>query len=187
MQDDKVNTPQAEENSATNPSTQATEKQDVPYSRFQNVIGERNELRGKIEERDLRISKMEAEKETARQEVLKKNQEFETLYNETQVLNKSLMDENTAYKQREADERKRLMDKVPEDEVKFTNGMDNNVLAEYLDKKQSNINANKTDSSRAGATAKGEWGGYGNATEWAQNDPDGFTAHLEKNVKGYIK
>ena len=48
-------------------------------------------------------------------------------------------------------------------------------------------NSNKTNSARAGETAKGEFGGYGSATEWATKDPTSFTNHLEKNVEGYIK
>ena len=36
------------------------------------------------------------------------------------------------------------------------------------------VNANKLDSSRAGTTAKGEFGGYSSAAEWAAKDPKGY-------------
>ena len=60
-------------------------------------------------------------------------------------------------------------------------------MRKYINKTQSNANAGKTDPSRAGNTAVGEFGGFSNTSEWAQKDPDGFTKHLENNVKGYIK
>ena len=65
--------------------------------------------------------------------------------------------------------------------------MNNAVKAQYIEQLQSGANAGKTDSSRAGTTAKGEMGGYSTTAEWAQKDPGGFTKHLEENVEGYIK
>ena len=35
--------------------------------------------------------------------------------------------------------------------------------------------------------AAGEFGGYTTVEEFAQKDPRGFEAHLQDNVKGYIK
>ena len=40
-----MNTPQAEVNSETNPSTQADVKNDVPYDRFQEVNGQKNQFK----------------------------------------------------------------------------------------------------------------------------------------------
>ena len=37
-----------------------------------------------------------------------------------------------------------------------------------------NANAGKTDSSRAGTTAKGEFGGYSSYAEWATKDPKSY-------------
>ena len=39
MAEEVKNTPQAEDNSVSNPSTQADIKNDVPYDRFQEVNG----------------------------------------------------------------------------------------------------------------------------------------------------
>ena len=47
-------------------------------------------------------------------------------------------------------------------------------MRKFINKTQSNMNAGKTDSSRAGTTAKGEFGGYGSHAEWASKDAEGY-------------
>ena len=187
MTEEQVNTPQAEENSVTNPSTQADEKNDVPYTRFQEVNGQKNQFKSENESLKAELDKVKVAQEDARQEALKKNSEFETLYNETNTLNKKLTEQISVYKANEEQERVDMMKQVSEDDVEFTSGMNNATLRKFIDKTQSNINAGKTDSSRAGTTAKGDNGGFSNTAEWAQKDPAGFTRHLEESVEGYIK
>jgi len=187
MENEVKNTPEAEVNSETNPSTQADVKNDVPYDRFQEVNGQKNQFKSENEGLKAELAKVKAAQEDARQEALKKNSEFETLYNETDTLNKKLTEQIGVYKANEEQERVDMMKEVPEDDVEFTNGMNNATLRKFINKTQSNINAGKTDSSRAGTTAKGEFGGYSNTSEWASKDPTGFTKHLEDTVEGYIK
>ena len=187
MAEKQVNTPQAEQNSETNPSTQADNKNDVPYTRFQEVNGQKNQFKSENEGLKAELEKVKAAQEDARQEALKKNSEFETLYNETEALNKKLSEEIGVFKANEEQERVDMMKQIPEDDVEFTSGMNNATLRKFINKTQSNVNAGKTDSSRAGTTAKGEMGGYGSPQEFAQKDPVGFQKHLEQNVQGYIK
>ena len=171
---EQVNTPQAEENSVTNPSTQADDKNDVPYGRFQEVNGQKNQFKSENESLKAELEKVKVAQEDARQEAFKKNSEFETLYNETDTLNKKLAEQIGVYKANEEQERADMMKQVPEDDVEFTSGMNNATLRKFINKTQSNINAGKTDSSRAGTTAKGEFGGYGSYVEWATKDPKGY-------------
>ena len=187
MAEEKTNTPQAEDNSVPNPSTQADVKNDVPYDRFQEVNGQKNQFKSENEGLKAELAKQKAAQEDARQEALKKNSEFETLYNETDAMNKKLTEQNEVFKKREQEDPERMIDKVPEEQRVFTEGMSNSVLAQYIEQGQTSANAGKTDSSRAGTTAVGDFGGVSNTTEWAQKDPVGFTKHLEANVKGYIK
>ena len=187
MADEKVNTPQAEENSVPNPSTQADDKNDVPYTRFQEVNGQKNQFKSENESLKAELAKQKAQQEDARQEALKKNSEFETLYNEADTTAKKQAEQIKAFEAKELEESDRLDAKIPEDQRVFTKGMTNAVKAQYIEQLQSNVNAGKTDSSRAGTTAKGEFGGFSNTAEWAQKDPGGFTKHLEESVEGYIK
>ena len=174
MADEQVNTPQAEENSETNPSTQA-DKNDVPYTRFQEVNGQKNQIKSENESLKAELEKVKVAQEDARQAALKKNSEFETLYNEADGLAKKQAEQIKAFEAKELEESERLDAKIPEDQRVFTKGMTNAVKAQYIEQLHSNINAGKTDSSRAGTTAKGDFGGYSSYAEWATKDPDGYT------------
>ena len=174
MTDENVNTPQAEENSVTNPSTQAAEKQDVPYGRFQEKNAQWKERGDMLEKKDARIAELEAKQEEARQKALKDAGDIETLLKETQSENAKYKDQIGVYKANEEQERADMMKQVAEDDVEFTSGMNNATLRKFINKTQSNINAGKTDSSRAGTTAKGDFGGYSSHAEWATKDPKGY-------------
>ena len=183
MADEQVNTPQAEGNSVPNPSTQAEERKDSPLHenpRFKEVIGQRNQAR---EEN----AKYQAAEKAAEEKLLQDKGEFNTILAKRDSVIETLTTDNEAYKKKELEESDRLDAKVPEDQRVFTNGMSNAVKAQFIEQLQSSANAGKTDSSRAGTTAKGEFGGYSDTATWAKNDPAGFTKHLEDTVEGYIK
>ena len=187
MADEQVNTPQAEDNSVINPSTQAEEKNDVPYGRFQEVNGQKNQFKSENESLKAELEKVKVAQEDARQEALKKNSEFETLYNEADGLSKKQAEQIKAYEKKELEESERLDAKIPEDQRVFTKGMTNAVKAQYIEQLQSSANAGKTDSSRAGTTAKGEMGGYDSWEEYAIKDPRGAEKALMNDTKGYIR
>ena len=174
MAEEQVNTPQAEQNSVPNPSTQAEDKNDVPYTRFQEVNGQKNQFKSENEGLKAELAKVKAAQEDARQEALKKNSEFETLYNEADATTKKQAEQIKAFQAKELEESERLDAKIPEEQRVFTKGMTNAVKAQYIEQLQSNVNAGKTDSSRAGVTAKGDLGGYSSYAEWATKDPKGY-------------
>ena len=180
-------TEQAEANSVTNPSTQADVKNDVPYDRFQEVNGQKNQLKSENEGLKAELAKVKVAQEDARQDALKKNSEFETLYNETDAMNKKLIEQNEVFKKREQEDRERMIDKVPEEQRVFTEGMSNSVLAQYIEQNQTSANAGKTDSSRAGTTVKGEMGGYDSWQEFAIKDPKGAEKAIAGSTANYIK
>ena len=174
MAEEVKNTQQAEENRETNPSTQAAEKQDVPYGRFQEKNTQWNE-RGKIiEQKDGHIAKLEAEKEETRQEALRKAGDIETLLKESQ--SKNVTDAETIKKQGEelGAFRTGLVDQVPEERRYITDGMSIANLQKFVSDEQTSANAGKTDSSRAGTTAKGDFNGYSSFSEWATKDPKSY-------------
>ena len=183
MTEKQIDTPQAEENRETNPSTQAGSKNDVPYDRFQEVNGQKNQFKSENESLKAELAKQKAVQEEARQEALKKNSEYETLYNEGESKWQKTEEENKAYKARELEDRERMIEKVPEEQRVFTQGMSNSVLAQYIEQNQTSANAGKTDPSRAGVTAKGDFGGYSSKMEWVTKDPEGYEK-AKKNSGG---
>ena len=187
MANEQSVTPQAEENSETNPNTQVADKNDVPYTRFQEVNGLKNQFKSENEGLKAELEKVKAAQEDARQEALKKNSEFETLYNEADELAKKQAEQIKVYEKKELEESERLDAKIPEDQRVFTSGMTNAVKAQYIEQLHSSANAGKTDSSRAGTTAKGEMGGYDSWEEYATKDPRGAEQALMSDTKGYIR
>lgn len=174
MENEVNNTPQAEVNSETNPSTQADVKNDVPYDRFQEVNGQKNQFKSENESLKAELAKQKAVQEDARQEALKKNSEFETLYNETDATAKKLAEQNKALQSDLGAFRQGLVEQLPEERRVYTEGMNMVTLQKFVADEQATVNAGKTDPSRAGNTAVGEMGGYSSHAEWATKDPKGY-------------
>ena len=178
MSEEQNNTQQAEGNSETNPSTQA-DKNDVPYGRFQEVNQAKNQFKSENEGLKAELDKLKMAQEEARQESLKKNSEFETLYNETNSLNKKLQEQNEVYKGDLNSFRDGLVNQVPEERRYVTDGMSMANLQKFVQDEQMVANSNKADSSRAGTTDKGELGGYSSWQEFAMKDPKGAEEALK--------
>ena len=179
---------QAETNSETNTSTQASEKNDnVPYSRFSEVVSERNTMKDEMKKLQNQLSSIDADRKVAREEKLKKNEEYETLVSEKNTEIEKLTGTANKWTEYEATRREVLTGKLPENRQKFASSMKLNELEEFVELESSGQSAGKTNPSRAGVTPTGEFGGYSSTSEWASKDPNGFTRHLEENVEGYIK
>ena len=187
MSEEQVNTQPAETNSETNNSTQAEVKNDVPYGRFQEVNQKMRSFESELTKEREANAKLKAQQEDARQESLKKNQEFETLYNETNSQLGKIQEQNKVLSGDLNTFRDGLVNQVPEEKRYITDNMSIANLQKFVQESQVATNAGKTDSSRAGTTAKGEMGGFSTTAEWATKDPAGFTKHLEESVEGYIK
>ena len=185
MAEEQVNTPTAEGNSETNPSTQADSQNDVPYTRFQEVNGQKNQFKSENESLKAELDKVKAAQEDARQEALKKNSEFETLYNEADSNAKKLAEQNKALQSDLGAFRQGLVEQLPEERRVYTEGMNMATLQKFVSDEQTTVNAGKTDTSRAGTTAKGEMGGYDSVEQMAARDPKQAEQWLINNVKGY--
>ena len=174
METDQQNTLPAEENSETNPNTQVADKNDVPYTRFQEKNTQWKERGDIIEKKDARIAELEAKQDEQRQEALRKAGDIDTLLQESQ--SKNVKYEETLKKQGEelGAYRQGLVDQVPEERRYVTEGMSIPNLQKFVQEEQVTVNAGKTDSSRAGTQAKGEFGGYDSKMEWVTKDSEGY-------------
>ena len=187
MSEEKVNTQPTETNSETNSSTQAVDKNDVPYGRFQEVNQAKNQFKSENEELKEQLAKLKAGQEQARQEALKKNSEFETLYNETNAQLGKFKEQNKAMQSDLNTFREGLVNQVPEEKRYITENMSIENLQKFVQDSAVTMNAGKTDTSRAGNTAKGEFGGYGSWQEFAMRDPKGAEKALQNETSNYIK
>ena len=174
MAEAQDNTPQAEENSVTNPNTQVEERNDVPYTRFQEVNGQKNQFKSENESLKAELDKVKIAQEDARQGALKKNSEFETLYNEGESKWQKTEEQNKAMQGDLNSFRDGLVNQIPEERRYITDGMSIANLQKFVQDEQVAVNANKTNSSRAGETAKGEFNGYNSKMEWVTKDPESY-------------
>ena len=174
MAEEQTNTPTAEDNSVPNPSTQADDKNDVPYTRFQEKNAQWKERGEVIDKITAENAELKAKQEDARQKALKDAGDIETLLQESQ--SKNVKYEETLKKQGEelGAFRQGLVDQVPEERRVYTEGMNMATLQKFVQDEQMTANAGKTDSSRAGTQAKGDFGGYSSYSEWATKDPKGY-------------
>ena len=183
-EENKSNTQETEGNSEINPSTQA-DKNDVPYGRFQEVNQAKNQFKSENESLKAELDKVKAAQEDARQDALKKNSEFETLYNEADSSAKKLAEQNKALQSDLGAFRQGLVEQLPEERRVYTEGMNMATLQKFVADEQTTANAGKTDSSRAGTTAKGEFGGYDSHADWASKDAEGYKqANMTPNAHG---
>ena len=170
MAEEQVNTPTAEENSETNPSTKAEERKESPLHenpRFKEVIGQRNQLRDEI-------AKYQAEEKAKEDKLLQEKGEYKTLLANRDTTIEELTSKNEAITSDLGAFRQGLVEQVPEERRVYTEGMNMATLQKFVQDEQVTANAGKTDSSRAGTQAKGEFGGYSSPAEWAAKDQEGY-------------
>ena len=183
-------TSQVEENNVENPSTDASKNNDIPYSRFQEVVSEKNSLKDQVTKMSERLNEIDASNKAKREDRMKKNEEYTTLIAEKDAeieKYKGTADKWTDY---ETTRRDALVNRLPDNKQKFVSSMSLSDLEEFVDIESANINKGTgIDASRVGAKPQdsGEFGGYSSMQEFAMRDPKGCESYLEANTKGYIK
>ena len=177
MADETSNTPTAEANSVSNPSTKAGETKETPLHenpRFKEVIGQRNEVRDENANLKQQLDKYQADEKAKEEKLLQEKGEFQTILDRKDAELEKANKKGAMWDDYEAARRKTLTEGLPEAKQKFAVSMPLQDLEEFSSLESISANAGKTDSSRAGTTAKGEFGGYSSATEWAAKDPKGY-------------
>ena len=162
------------ENTETNPSTEAGEK-NVPYDRFQEVVTAKNDMAGQVGKLQAQIDKMnqtgkdKKQAELVEQGKLKEALDIMTKERDTYKVG---YDEYDTYK---VDKRESLMKQLTNDDDKsIAEGLsDLNKLETYVNR-VTNVNPPSTSQARATSGKAGEYGGYESAMEWVTKDPEGY-------------
>ena len=178
MAEETGNTQQAEGNSETNPSTQAV-KNETPlheHPRFKEVIAQKNEVQKQL-------SEYQAKEKAKEEDALKEKGEFTTLLAQRDATIEDLGKKVEGLSGDLNSYREGLVSQVPEERRYVTEGMSITNLQKFVSDEQTSVNAGKTDPSRAGTTAKGDFGGYSSKMEWVNKDPEGYEK-AKKNAGG---
>ena len=187
-EESKTNT--VEETNVSNPTTEGSKNNDIPYSRFQEVNSAKKELADQNAKLTEQLNTIDAENKVKREERMKKNEDYTTLIAEKDAEIDKLSGFKTQWNEYEASRRDALQSKLPENKQKFASSMKLVELEEFVDIESANLNKGTgMDSSRVGAKPQdsGEFGGYSSIEEFAMRDPRGCEAYLASNTKGYIK
>ena len=170
-------TNQVEETNATNPSTDASKNNDIPYSRFQEVVSEKNTLKDQVSKMQEQLNTIDADNKSKREERMKKNEEYTTLLAEKDAEIEKYKGTANKWNDYETSRRDALVNRLPENKQKFVSSMSLQDLEEFVDIETASLNKGTgMDSSRAGAKASGsgEYGGYSSYAEWAEKDPNSY-------------
>ena len=182
MADEQTNTPTAEENSVTNPSTKAAEnKEQNPLHenpRFKEVIGQRNEVRDENANLKQQLDKYQADEKAKEDKLLQEKGEFQTILDRKDAELKEALSKANEWDEYKTAKRQVYLEGLPEEKHEIFKALPYDKAEKFYQMETANSgvqNAGKTDSSRAGTTAKGEFNGYSSYAEWAQKDPKSYT------------
>ena len=175
------NTQQAEENSVSNPSTQAEEnKEQNPLHenpRFKEVIVQKNDWKDKAMSYEKQVSEYEAKEKAEQEKILKEKGEFQTILDRKDAELKDALSKASEWDEYKSARRQAYLEELPEDKHEIFKALPYDKAEKFYQMETANSgvqNAGKTDSSRAGVTAKGEFNGYSSYAEWATKDPKSY-------------
>ena len=177
--------PNVQKQESINPNDVKQEKADiksehsVPYSVFKDTKNQLNEMKTQMAE-------FQDKQKTVRENKMKEDGQLKELLQEKNTLidkQTEQLQEWATYKQ---GKRETLLNQIPESDRVIYSDLSLDKLEAHVNKSGKNISA-KTSTATGQRGTVGEFGGYGDNSEWAMKDPIGFTKYLENNVKGYIK
>ena len=185
-------TPKAETNSVTNDSTKAETNdryKDVPDSRFEEVVAQKNKLKNEANEYKTKLEKFQSDQEAARKKDLEKQGEYKTLLDEANAEIKRLSKVDKEYSEYKTNKRASIMETIVNDEDKaIAEGLSLDKL-EMFAKRVTQTNTLGTPNQRPANSTKGtgEFGGYSSYQEWAEKDPDDYVKNNQTNSAKGIK
>ena len=182
------NQAQVENNNVKNDSTQAEANdtyKDVPESRFNEVIAQKNKAMEQANEYKAQLDKFQAEQEATRKNQLEKQGEYKTLLDEANAKNEKLSAIVNEYTEYKSNKRASIMETITDDNDKaIAEGLSLDKL-EMFAKRVTQTNTVGTPNQRPANSTKGvgEFGGYNSWVEYAQKDPVGAENALKSRSK----
>ena len=185
-------TPKAETNSVTNDSTKAETNdryKDVPDSRFEEVVAQKNKLKNEANEYKTKLEKFQSDQEAARKKDLEKQGEYKTLLDEANAEIKRLSKVDKEYSEYKTNKRASIMETITNDDDKLIAEDLSLAKLEKFANRVTQTNAVGTPNQRPANSTKGtgEFGGYSSYQEWAEKDPDDYVKNNQTNSAKGIK
>lgn len=168
-----------------NPTATPAEEGGIPKSRFNEVIGQKNELKKQVESMQAQLSQIAREKEEAEKAKRLKAGEAEVVIGELEQKLGQYEKQAQEFQKMQAQRLDTLRNKLPEDKRdKYAHITDMGLLESLVDDFTTTGGGAPTDRS---SVPKEDFGGYGSFTEWANKDMKGFSEHMAKESEQAIK
>ena len=166
-------------------SDSPAEKGAIPYDRFSEVVGERNELKSQLSTIQEQLNTINAEKaEAEKAKQLKAGKAEEVITSLEQKLSK-YEKQAEEFQKMQAQRLDTLRNKLPEDKrEKYAHITDMGLMESLVDDLSTTGGGTPADRS---AVPKDDFGGYGSLTEWANKDMKGFSEYMAKENSQSIK
>ena len=159
-----------------------TEKQlvdQVPYSRFKELIDEKNTLKVQLDSLN-KEAKQQAENRKLKD--MESKGEYEKIMSDMTSKLETAEKKANAFDEYQATRRESLLSKLPEEDRGIYDGLSLEKLEAHVDKFSSKPNPANVDNSKPTET-----GGYATYAEWAALDPKGYEKANSPQTSGKIK
>ena len=192
MSEQNENTPIVETNNAKNDSTQAETNdsyKDVPDSRFEDVIAQKNKANDRANTLQTELDKMKADQESVRKKKLEDDGQLKTLLDEQAKDLDKYKTQANEYTEYKANKRASIMETITNDDDKeIADGMPLAKLEKFANR-VTQTNTVGTPNQRPANSTKGtgEFGGYGSWEEFAIKDPKGAEKAIADQTSQFIK
>ena len=174
----------SEENTPVVETTEATETIET-VSPDAGLIAESKKYRQRAQQAETQLAEFQKKLEQQENTKLKEKEEWKTLAEQNEAKLNDALPYKDKYETLYSANKQKLLSRFPEDQQEKFKDKDPEWLESLLEAQGKNDFT--VTSERASVPKNQEFGGFSNTSEWAKQDPDGFTKHLEDNVKGYIK
>ncbi len=185
---EQIENTQVESNNVKNDSTQAeTNVNNIPKSRFDEVIAQRNKINDELSDVRSQLNKFKADEESTRKKELEKQGEYKTLLDEQAKELAKYKSDSEAWNTYKSDKRASIMEKITNDDDKaIAEGLSLNKL-EMFANRVTQTNAVGTPNQRPANSTKGtgKYGGYSSWAEFASKDPVGAEKAMKKLDNNY--
>ncbi|QDP52036.1 MAG: hypothetical protein Unbinned2514contig1001_26 [Prokaryotic dsDNA virus sp.] len=155
----------------------------IPQSRFNEAIAKEREKNAELMKQ---VEKFNAQKEEDRKKQLELDGKHSELIAEQKEELKRLRAFEALHKQQAEDERKDLINQLPEEHRGTYSELSNAALRKHI-QISNNVSAPNTAQTKPTRAGNKENGGYNSMAEWAQKDPKGMQAYIEDTTPQYIK
>lgn len=162
-----------------------SEKGAVPYDRFSEVVGEKNQLKADLAAIQDQLNAIKQEKADAEEAKRVKAGKAEEVIAELKGQLGEYQQQAEAFQKAQAQRLDALREKLPEDKRdKYAHIVDVNLLESLVDDLANTGGGGPSDRP---AVPKEDFGGYGSYTEWANKDMKGYSEYMKAESETAIK